>query len=389
MYAFRKPFTAGFYEGHTFWGIHFKILLVVAQVAGYATSKFIGIRVISSMNARLRGRSILGLIGVAELALVGFALTPSPWNAVWMFVNGLPLGMIWGLVFSYLEGRRTTEVLTAALSVNFILSSGFVKTTGRWLLDAGVSEWWMPAVTGLLFVPLLLLAVAMLERLPPPTSADLESRSPRVAMNAQGRKELFLRYAPGLVILIVVYLLLTVIRDVRDNFAVEIWAGLGFKGLPSILTTAEIPVAVLTLAGISVLMIVRNNFQALKVNLLICGLSILLLGGSTLAFRHGALGPVVWMIVSGVGLFVPYILFNGILFDRLLAAFRERGNVGFLMYTADAFGYLGSVGVLLWRNFGVGSLSWLDFYTTLCYTGAGAMLILIGMAWQYFFHKQR
>lgn len=389
MYAFRKPFTAGLYEGLTLWGLRFKILLVVAQVAGYALSKFIGIQVISSMKARQRGLAILLLIGVAELALVGFALTPYPWNAAWMFVNGLPLGMIWGLVFGYLEGRRTTEVLTAVLSVNFILSSGFVKTTGRWLLDSGVSEWWMPAVTGLLFVPLLLVSVVLLERLPPPAPADLESRSPRVAMNRQDRKAMFLRYAPGLVMLIAVYLLLTVIRDVRDNFAVEIWADLGFKGQPAILTTAEIPVALLTLAGISTLMIVRNNFRALKANLLISGVSVLILGASTFAFRHGALGPVVWMIVSGVGLFVPYILFNGILFDRLLAAFRERGNVGFLMYTADAFGYLGSTGVLLWRNFGAGSLPWLDFFTSLCYAGSVAMLALIALAWQYFLKKHR
>jgi len=30
---------------------------------------------------------------------------------------------------------------------------------------------------------------------------------------------------------------------------------------------------------------------------------------------------------------------------------RERGNIGYLMYLADAFGYLGYVGVMVAKNF--------------------------------------
>jgi hypothetical protein len=38
------------------------------------------------------------------------------------------------------------------------------------------------------------------------------------------------------------------------------------------------------------------------------------------------------------------------------------GTAGFLIYVADSSGYLGSVGVLLWRNFGSASLDWLQFF---------------------------
>lgn len=389
MYAFRKPFTAGAYEGLSLWGVQFKIILVVAQVAGYALSKFIGIRIISGMKTLYRGRYLLVLIGVAWLSLVGFALTPFPLNAIWLFFNGLPLGMIWGLVFSYLEGRRTTEILAAVLSVNFIISSGFVKTVGRWLLDAGISEWWMPAVTGLLFFPLLFLSVWALEQLPQPSSSDLDARSERFPMTGADRKALFLRFAPGLMLLTGIYLLLTIVRDVRDNFAVEIWTDLGLGSQPALLTTAEMPIAVLTLAGISALILLRDNFTAFRVNLALSIGGALLLAASTWSFQAGYLGPVIWMVLSGFGLFLPYVIFNGVLFDRLLGAFRERGNVGFLMYLADAVGYLGSVGVLLWRNFGAGQLRWLDFYTFLCYICAGLILLLTTTAWRYFLVKKK
>ena len=76
MYAFRKPFTAGTYEGITFAGIAFKTVLIAAQVAGYTVSKFIGIKVVSEMPAHRRALTIIGLIGIAELALLGFAVAP-------------------------------------------------------------------------------------------------------------------------------------------------------------------------------------------------------------------------------------------------------------------------------------------------------------------------
>jgi len=390
VYAFRKPFTAGTYEGLELWGVQFKIVLVVAQVAGYALSKFIGIRVISGMTAQRRAAVLISIVGLAGLSLLGFALTPYPWNAAWMFVNGLPLGMAWGLVFGYLEGRRVTEALAAILCVNFIISSGFVKTTGRWLLDAqGVSEQWMPFVAALLFVPGLLLCVWVLEHLPPPSAADEAQRAPRQRMSPQECRGLFLRYAPGLALLVAIYLVLTIVRDVRDNFTVEIWRELGFGGNAAILTTAEIPVAVLSLVAVGMMMFVRDNAFALRLNHLLTALGAGLLIGSTFLFQKEMISPIVWMAASGFGLFLPYILFNGVLFDRLLASFRERGNVGFLIYIADSIGYLGSVGILLWRNFGAGEMSWLRFYTSLCYGGAGLMLVLTAGSYFYFLKKEK
>jgi hypothetical protein len=76
-----------------------------------------------------------------------------------------------GLVFGFLEGRRLTEVLGAMLCASFILSSGVAKSVGKMLLLSHVDERWMPAISGLIFAPLLLIAVVALAQLPPPTPA--------------------------------------------------------------------------------------------------------------------------------------------------------------------------------------------------------------------------
>ena len=63
-----------------------------------------------------------------------------------------------------------------------------------------------------------------------PTRLDLAARSERTPMNGAERRAFFCRYALGLTLLVLVYLLITVMRSIRADFAPEIWAGLGATG---------------------------------------------------------------------------------------------------------------------------------------------------------------
>ena len=96
MYAFRRGITAATFDGMVFWGINYKIWLITLQVFGYALSKLIGIKVVSEMKPAQRAIYLLSFVGFAELALLGFALVPAPYNIPFLFLNGLPLGMVYG-----------------------------------------------------------------------------------------------------------------------------------------------------------------------------------------------------------------------------------------------------------------------------------------------------
>ena len=75
MYAFRKPFTAGTFDGMTVWGLDLKIALVIAQVLGYMLSKFVGIKLISEMSPNRRPLSILVLIGFSWGTFTSYTFT--------------------------------------------------------------------------------------------------------------------------------------------------------------------------------------------------------------------------------------------------------------------------------------------------------------------------
>jgi MFS family permease len=392
MYAFRKPFSAATYDhvaGWTF-ALDFKIALVLAQVAGYALSKMIGIRVIAEMSPARRGMTILGLIGASWLALILFPLIPAPWNVAMLFFNGLPLGMIWGLVFSYMEGRRTSEVLGAILCASFILSSGVVKSVGKWLMESGhVSAFWMPAATGAIFIPLLLVSVWLLGQLPPPNAQDEAERTPRKPMSASERAAFLAIYGLGVGLLVGSYVLLTAFRDFRDNFAAEIWTALGFGEASTVFTASEAPVAVAALLVMAGLMAVKDNLKALIAMHLVILAGFLLLGVSTLAFQAHMLSPLAWMIASGAGLYMAYTPFNAMLFDRMIAYGGQAGNAGFLIYIADASGYLGSAALLVYRNFFAADLDWLHFFIASAYATCAVGAVLVSLAAVFFLLRAR
>lgn len=388
MYAFRKPFTAGMYEGASIWGLDYKIIAIIAQACGYTLSKFLGIRVVSELKASSRIKSVVGLIGIAWGALLLFAVTPRPYNVCFLFLNGLPLGMIWGIVFSFLEGRRFTELLGAGMASSFIVSSGIVKATGRSLVvDRGVSEFWMPFFTGALFIPVLVLGILMLRAIPAPTAYDERHRTKRIPMDRGARRHFFASFALGIILTVSIYICLTIFRDVRDNFAVEIWSALGYADKPAILATAEIPVALGVLAIIGSMIFIKNNRFAFYLNLGLIVLAGGLLLGTTLLFRWGHMGPALWMILNGFSMYLAYIAFHTFLFERWIALFRIRSNIGFLMYIADAFGYLGSITVMFAKNFAPPSVSWLSLFIKIAYATA-ILTIVLGIACIMYFRTK-
>lgn len=370
MYAFRKPFTAATFEGEQVGEVSLKIALVLSQILGYALSKFLSIKYVSEISPAKRAGALLLLVGVAQLALLAFAVLPSWGKLVAIFFNGLPLGGVWGLVFGFLEGRRTSEILGAGLSTSYIVASGAVKSVGRWVLEQGVSASFMPFVTGLLFALPFVTSVWLLRQLPPPTAQDEAERTVRRPMFGTDRRAFVARFAFGLLTLTALYTVLTAYRDFRDNFAAEIWIALGWGDEPAIFAASEIPVALAVMLALALVYRIRDNRRAFfAIHALMAG-GTLLIGGATFLFDLGAIDGVTWMIALGVGLYLGYVPYGCVLFDRLIAATGAVGTAVFMIYVTDAFGYAGSIVLLLIKNFTSAELSWLAFFRILSYVTA-------------------
>lgn len=390
VYAFRKPFTIATFDDLKYWGISYQTLLIICQVVGYMLSKFYGIKFISELKKHGRQKTSLILVGSAWLSLFFFGLTPAPYGMLFLFINGFMLGFMWGIVFSYVEGRRATDFIGSIMAVSFIFAGGFTRSVAKWLMiEWNVTEVWMPFITGLLFLLPFILFTHLLERIPKPDEIDVKEKSVRLPMIRSDRRRFFLLFRLGIVSITIAYLFLTVMRDIRDNYMANLWKELGYGSEYSIFTKTETNTSLLILFVIGMLVLVKRNIRALGIIHFIIIAGFLLAGVSSWMFINGKMDGALWMQLVGLGLYLGYIPFNCIFFERLIAAFRIKGNAGFLIYVADAFGYLGSVMVMLSKEFFQFNLNWSQFYSNGVVIGAVLGIIGTCVSFLYFNRKFR
>ncbi|MBC7643370.1 MAG: hypothetical protein H7174_13725 [Flavobacterium sp.] len=179
---------------------------------------------------------------------------------------------------------------------------------------------------------------------------------------------------------------MTILRDVRDNFGVEIWREMGVVDA-SIFTKTESLIGLVICILTALMYFVKDHKMAFYLSHLMILVGCLIILISTISFQNYAINSFGWTVFLGIGLYMAYVPYNGMLFDRLLAVLKEKANVGFLFYLADFSGYLATVFILIYQNFGTQKTSWLSFLTDLAQILPIVCIISITVSFFYFNRK--
>lgn len=303
-----------------------------------------------------------------------------------MFFNGLSLGCMWGILFSFLEGRRLTDILASLMGVSMVVSSGTAKSAGLYVMDVlGVSPFWMPALIGGLAVPLLALLGYLLTRLPHPSAEDIACKSERETLNKEQRWQLFRNFIPFLTLLFVANVLLVVLRDIKEDFLVNIIDISGYSSW--LFAQIDSIVTLIILAIFGLMVFVRDNLRVLNILLLLIMAGMVVM--SFISFRNETLllSPVTWLFIQSLCLYMAYLTFRTIFFDRFIACFKIRGNVGFFIALNDFLGYAGTVIVLVMKEFFNPDVNWNYFYNQMA--GYVGIICFISFLFSFIYLQQR
>ncbi len=388
FYPFRRAYTAATFEELYFWGIHFKILIITAQVLGFAVSKGIGVKIVSEMKPENRAKGLLLFTGLSWICMLFFGITPAPYNLIFVFLGSLPLGLFYGVILGFLEGRKNTDLLVAALTASFIIGSGFAKSIGKWVLSSfDVTEFLMPFVAdSIMYVPLAI-SVWFLAQIPKPSEADKKDRIERLPMDKADRKAFRKEFGIGLILFIISYVLLTAYREFRDNFMPEILQELGYGGQTALFTKTEVPIAIVVLLLMASMRWIKNHAKAFLVIQSLLLIGALIIGVATVLFQMEIINPILWLISVGFGAYVAYSMCNSIYFERMLAAFKYSGTVGFMITLADYYAYFGSLLVLFYKNYFQNKTTNVDFFIYGSY-GLAASYFLMVVVSMFYFNKK-
>lgn len=365
VYALRKAFTASTFDGLTLWGSDYKIVISICQILGYLLSKYCGIKIVSELKRKHRLPAIILSASGAELSLVLFGIIPYPFNFLCLFFNGLSLGCMWGFLFSYIEGRRLTDILAGFLGVSMVISSGAAKSFGLYVLSFQVSPFWMPAIIGGIATPLLVGISFLLDKLPEPSDKEKKEKMERKPLDKTQRKTLLRKYSLFLVPLLTVNILYTVLRDIKEDFLVDIIKHTDIHLSPFLFVRIDSVATILLLIVLSSMIMVRNNRRSLAVLLMLMFAGSLVVFLSALFFESLRASPVVWLFLQSMGIYTAYLAFQTVFFDRFIACFKIEGNVGFFIYTSDFLGYLASCLFLFGKSALNIRVNWFEYYNGL------------------------
>lgn len=328
---------------------------------GFGLAKFPAVHVMSSaiyFKHRLKVLSFLvassAVCLTIPLALSGGSPFPTLCG---VFLGCFPSSMLYGGLVSYVEGRRSTEILIAIVHFSSTLAGSASRGTATAVLASGVAPCWMPAAIAVVVTPVILLMLWVLDRSPPPSTADVAARQPRQAMSAQQRADFINSFRPGLLLLISAYSLLTAVRFFRDLFSRDIFTAANGGIVPSsfVFATADLPGAIMA-AGVLILFgKVEDSSRAMTLMISAMMLLTAVMLAATLLFSIEVLGCIGWQLVLGAGLYGTYSLACMPIYDRLVSA-SSFGSTGatcsFLVFYGDMCGYVGAVSLTLWKTFG-------------------------------------
>ena len=97
---------------------------------------------------------------------------------------------------------------------------------------------------------------------------------------------------------------------------------------------------------------IADGKTALNTMLFVMTLSMAMAGLTTHAYSNGMMDGNSWQVFVGAGIYGAYTLDNPAPFDRLVSVSDIEGaTCTFLVFTADLFGYVATVVLMLWKTF--------------------------------------
>ena len=132
------------------------------------------------------------------------------------------------------------------------------------------------------------------------------------------------------------------------------------------------------------MILIKNNKIAFHSNNLIAFFCGILLVVTTALFYFQVINGIVWMMLAGFFMYLPYIGFHTLYFERWIAHFKYKSNAGFLMSMADTAGYLGSTIILLVKNFATPKVSWIEFFEVSAIVVGFSIILLSFLNYRYF-----
>jgi len=378
--------------------LNWKSFMVISFQIGYFLGKIPAVCLTSKLKPWSRLRSMIFVSVFSFVTMVAFfSLLPAMFEGVMLCLGAMVMASLFGIISQYLEGRQFTEIMVSFLSLTLMLGRPLADLLARMMSEKHVAPEKIPPIIGVMFLPICLLAMFVLDTVPPPTARDAGRRAERRPISYRVGWKFVNEYSFGILLTVISYTVICAFRNYREYFASDIYSHTLNRDLNSWHYVAlEFPAAAIVFICISLLARIKNNRFAFFMIIGIVSFGAILIVVVTYMYQNAMLSSdkvtagFIWIECIATGTYLMYIPTGFLLFDRLIACTDFAGTVVFLINSADVFGQLGSLAVVLYHDLQTNpqdSAHYHQFYVDMIYPLLSLVLILNLLIFSYFFVK--
>lgn len=209
-YVAKYPlFLVEYNEDNTIFNISLKDWLSYAFTVGFFIGKWPAYKFVPSLARSQRLHVLIVLFTLASFFFTAFLPLQGPYSAsikiISTLIGSISCSAIFGIEFTYLEGRSNGDVYIAALNCVAFFGSSICRAVGTALIRWGVADSWMPILLVVLYAPITLISLFCLDAIPDPNQADVVSMGERTIMTSMEKSDFIITHIFGLIPLLAGY----------------------------------------------------------------------------------------------------------------------------------------------------------------------------------------
>lgn len=277
------------------------------------------------------------------------------------------------------------------MGYSVVLPAGILRPIAQYFFRLGVDIFWIPALVGALFLPIVFISSYLLESLPDPDETDIKLRTERVPMNRADRWKFLKTFAPSILSFTIFYTLTLSYREFRESFSEEIYNDFQMKSESTFFNISEIIITSAMSIPIFIFMFFPTSIWNLASYHFMSVISCIILTICTFLVHIEYMRSYYFFFIGGVCLYMCYVPFCSLIFEIIISLFQIKSNNGFLMYLCDSSGFVATLIIMFIRNFSSPDLQWKTFFIYFSYFVGifGCILVTLSMIFFYKKYKKR
>ncbi|AYV77910.1 MAG: hypothetical protein Edafosvirus2_89 [Edafosvirus sp.] len=366
-----------------------KNALVISQSLSYIMGYIIGFFVLTKIDKENIFKYFIITIFGSFIPMLLF-LTSSPLlQIIGTYISGIFITNIWGFIIFYVEGRYASSIIVMIIYMLLIIAGGFAKSMGTLMLSNDINENLMTVYCSIIGLVGCLFFAYLLNESPERSADEEKSKSSRKTGNdtATTQMEFIDKYKIGLITNSIAYGFISSYRKYRDYYQLELWTELMGKDFDAgIYSYSDVIISIVVTLIYCLIIYIKSDLISFFVLLVIMMGGSIIIIISTIVYSYQTYKPFVWIVVTGIGVYMAYVPPGVLLYDKLISATKTQISIVPIIFLSEMIAQVVTLITILIKSNVYNNYSYVSYFINISYI-FGAIVVLGMIISMYNFRK--